>query len=162
MNTRLLLALSGFVIGFVSPTFAQQTVDPKVEQQIRVLAAKYDEAFNRNDATALGALFSEDAVLSGLHGRFKSRQAIENFHSQQVRAYAPVDRDEREQAMLHLVPLAGAGRKVADMDRHVELVSDALQLMLGFELFRDGGGTHGRRLEAQVAPKGDASSRTYG
>jgi hypothetical protein len=26
----------------------------------------------------------------------------------------------------------------------------------------DGGGTHGRRLEAQVAPKGDASSRTYG
>jgi hypothetical protein len=36
--------------------------------------------------------------------------------------------------MLHLVPLAGAGRKVADMDRHVELVSDALQLMLGFEL----------------------------
>jgi hypothetical protein len=38
--------------------------------------------------------------------------------------------------MLHLVPLAGAGRKVADMGRHDELVSDALQLMLGFELFR--------------------------
>jgi len=36
--------------------------------------------------------------------------------------------------MLHLVPLAGAGRKVADMDRHVELVSDTLQLMLRFEL----------------------------
>src|SRR5580692_10850528 len=29
-------------------------------------------------------LFSEDAVLSGLHGRFKGPQAIENFHSQQV------------------------------------------------------------------------------
>jgi hypothetical protein len=41
--------------------------------------------------------------------------------------------------MLHLVPLAGAGRKVADMDQQVELVSDALQLMLGgFELFRVG------------------------
>ena len=46
------------------------------------------------------------------------------------RAPAPVDRDEREQTMLHPVPLAGAGPKVADMDRHVELVSDALQLML--------------------------------
>src|SRR5262249_25060108 len=29
-----------------------------------------------------------------------------------------------------LFHFAGAGRKVADMDRHVELVSDALQLML--------------------------------
>ena len=81
---RLLLALAGFAIGFVSPTFAQDTIDPKVEQQIRVLAAKYDEAFNKNDATALGALFSEDAVFSGLHGTFNGRQAIENFHSQQV------------------------------------------------------------------------------
>ena len=40
---------------------------------------KYDEAFNKNDATALGALFSEDAVFSGLHGRFNGRQAIEIF-----------------------------------------------------------------------------------
>jgi hypothetical protein len=30
------------------------------------------------------AFFSEDAVLSGLHGKFKDRQAIKNFHSQQV------------------------------------------------------------------------------
>jgi uncharacterized protein (TIGR02246 family) len=86
MSTRLLLAIAAFVIGFVQPVLAQKndTVDPKVEQQIRVLATQYDEALKKNDATALGALFSEDAVLSGLHGRFKGRQAIENFHSQQV------------------------------------------------------------------------------
>jgi uncharacterized protein (TIGR02246 family) len=86
MSTRLLLALLGSAISFALPTFAQQkdTVDPKVDQQIRALAQKYDEAFNKNDATALGALFSEDAVFSGLHGKFKGRQAIENFHSQQV------------------------------------------------------------------------------
>ena len=84
MSMRLLLALAGFAIGFVSPTFAQDTIDPKVEQQIRALAAKYDEAFNKSNATALGALFSEDAVFSGLHGTFNGRQAIENFHSQQV------------------------------------------------------------------------------
>src|ERR1700733_12070905 len=86
MNTRLLLALSGFIIGFVSPTFAQNndTIDPKIAEQIRALTSKYDDAFNKNDATALGALFSEEAILSGLHGKFKGRQAIENFHSQQV------------------------------------------------------------------------------
>jgi uncharacterized protein (TIGR02246 family) len=84
MNIRSLGMLLGSVICMTGLTFAQQTVDPKLEQQIRVLAAQYDEAFNKSDATALGALFSEDAVFSGLHGKFKGRQAIVNFHSQQV------------------------------------------------------------------------------
>jgi uncharacterized protein (TIGR02246 family) len=86
MKIRYLLAAVGMAIVFAVPAFAQQedTVDPQVAEQVRAFAAKYDEAFNKNDATALGALFSEDAVLSGLHGKFNGRQAIENFHSQQV------------------------------------------------------------------------------
>src|SRR6266480_6146962 len=43
---------------------------------------------------------------------------------------APVLRDEREQAMLNLVPFAGAGRKVTDGDRDADLVGEALQLAL--------------------------------
>src|SRR6267143_3155055 len=35
----------------------------------------------------------------------------------------PVDRDEGEQPVLDLVPLAGARREVADVDREVEFVS---------------------------------------
>jgi uncharacterized protein (TIGR02246 family) len=86
MKIRLVVALVGLAIGLAVPALAQQedTVDPQLAEQVRALAAKYDEAFNRNDATALGALFSEDAVLSGPHGRHKGRQAIENFHTQQV------------------------------------------------------------------------------
>ena len=86
MKIRLVVALVGLAIGLAVPALAQQedTVDPQLAEQVRALAAKYDEAFNRNDATALGALFSEDAVLLGLHGRFNGRQAIENFHTQQV------------------------------------------------------------------------------
>ena len=84
MSIGYLLATVGLAISFTRPTFAQDTIDPKVEQQIRAFTMKYDEAFNKNDATALGALFSEDAVLSGLHGKFKGRQAIENFHNQPV------------------------------------------------------------------------------
>jgi uncharacterized protein (TIGR02246 family) len=81
---RSLFILVGLVISLVLPSFSQQTIDPQLDQEIRALTARYDEAFNKNDAAALGALFSEDAVLSGLHGKFKGRQAIENFHSQQV------------------------------------------------------------------------------
>ena len=46
MKARLLLALVGLAISLPFPTFAQQkdTVDPKVEQQIRALAQKYDDA----------------------------------------------------------------------------------------------------------------------
>ena len=42
----------------------------------------------------------------------------------------PVDGDEREQAMLDLVPLAGSGRQVANRDGQLELVGQLLQLDL--------------------------------
>jgi ketosteroid isomerase-like protein len=89
MKTRLVVALVGLAIGFTVPTFAQQkdTVDSKIAQQIRMLAMKYDETFTRNDAAAVATLFSEDAVLSGPHGRFSGRQAIEKFHGEQVFGY---------------------------------------------------------------------------
>jgi len=38
------------------------TVDPKTVQQIRVLAAKYDEAINRHDAAAVASLYTQDGV----------------------------------------------------------------------------------------------------
>src|SRR5262245_39655073 len=40
----------------------------------------------------------------------------------------PVDRDEREQPVFDLVPLAGARREVADSDRDPEPVGEPLQL----------------------------------
>src|SRR5262245_25477589 len=46
------------------------------------------------------------------------------------RAPSPVDRDEREQAVLDLVPLARAGREVVHVNGHAEHVGEALQLEL--------------------------------
>ena len=40
---------------------------------------------------------------------------------------APVDGDERKQAMLDLVPLAGAGRQMADRDGKLEFVGQLLK-----------------------------------
>ena len=42
----------------------------------------------------------------------------------------PVHADEREQAVLYLVPLAGSGRQVVDIDLDAEFVGQALQLTL--------------------------------
>ena len=44
------------------------------------------------------------------------------------RLAAPVDSDERKQAMLDLVPLAGAGRQVANRYGKLELVGQFLKL----------------------------------
>jgi ketosteroid isomerase-like protein len=79
MKMPLVVAVVFLAIGLAMPTFAQQkdTLDPQIAQQIRVLAMKYHEAINRNDAAAMAALYTEDAanVLPG--GAFHGRQAIE-------------------------------------------------------------------------------------
>src|SRR5277367_5001015 len=46
------------------------------------------------------------------------------------RAPAPVLRDEGEQAMLDLVPFAGAGRQMAYRDRDAEFIGEGLQFAL--------------------------------
>jgi len=72
-------------------TFAQQTntPDPRIAQQrdlvgdvkaldeFGVLATKQSEAFTNNDAAAVAALFTEDAVLVAPDGIFSGRQAIQ-------------------------------------------------------------------------------------
>jgi hypothetical protein len=59
---RLIVALVGSAIGFAWPTSAQQTLDPTIEQQIRALAQKYDEAINNHDPGAVAALYTHDGV----------------------------------------------------------------------------------------------------
>jgi hypothetical protein len=76
-ENRFAVVLVGLAIGFTAPTFAQQkeTVDPKIAQQIRALASNYDSAFNRQEAPAVVALYTEDAVLNMPNGAFNGRQA---------------------------------------------------------------------------------------
>jgi uncharacterized protein (TIGR02246 family) len=82
MKIRLLLTLAGLAIRFTVPTFAQQqsAVDPEVRQQIEALLVKGDEAYNKHDAAALAAGYTEDAVFVGGGGGPEphyGRQAIE-------------------------------------------------------------------------------------
>jgi hypothetical protein len=62
MKIHLILALVGLALSLALPSFAQQTVDPKVGQQIRALASNFDAACNRNDAAAVAALYTNDGV----------------------------------------------------------------------------------------------------
>ena len=55
--------------------------EPQVAVQIAAIAKKYDEAANKNDAVALGALFSEDAVFLADTGPVYGRRAIEEWYA---------------------------------------------------------------------------------
>jgi uncharacterized protein (TIGR02246 family) len=81
MKTQILLALVGLATGFVLPTFAQYTVDPKTAQQIQALTAKFNEVFNKHDPAACAALYTEDAVWETYHGTYHGRQRIEGVYA---------------------------------------------------------------------------------
>src|SRR5271165_1048466 len=84
MKIRLLLAVVGLATSFALPTFAQQkdTADPQIAQQIRAAAKKYDEAFSKNDAPAMAALFTDDAVQVAPDGVYYGREAIEKRYAE--------------------------------------------------------------------------------
>jgi uncharacterized protein (TIGR02246 family) len=85
MKMHILLAFAGLASVFNLPAFAREKdkVDPKIEQQIRVLAAKYDEAINKHDPSAVAALYAQDAVRATAlnDGTFHGRPAIEKAYT---------------------------------------------------------------------------------
>ena len=69
-----LVALAGLAISFALPAFAQEkeevnpfpfraiAASPRLVQQLEAINLKFDEAFNKHDATAVGALYIANAV----------------------------------------------------------------------------------------------------
>jgi ketosteroid isomerase-like protein len=58
----------------------KDTADPKIDQQIRMLAIKYDATFNNYKAVAIAALYTEDGV-NAFHQTSHGRQAIEKSYA---------------------------------------------------------------------------------
>jgi ketosteroid isomerase-like protein len=89
MRLHVLLALAALVIGFPAPALAQgqNTVDPEVRQQIEAVLMKFDEAYNKNDAAAIAALYTQDAVRvmswESEGGLASGQQAIEKWFAVQ-------------------------------------------------------------------------------
>ena len=64
MKIRLLFRLAALAIGLATPALAQlqNTVDPEVRQQIEAVTKRMEEAFNKHDAAAWSAFYTEFAV----------------------------------------------------------------------------------------------------
>jgi uncharacterized protein (TIGR02246 family) len=95
MKIGSVLIVVGLAISFAAPVLCQekytaeiQTVQqrdllgvPKALDDFGALSLKLDEAFSRNDASAIAALFTEDGILVASDGMFSGRQAIEKRYA---------------------------------------------------------------------------------
>src|SRR5437870_3787657 len=81
------------------------------------------------DLGGVGALVEAGVDLQAGAGRCCGDEVDDRLQGDQ-RLASPVHRDEREQAVLDLVPLRGAGREVAYLDLEPGLLDELLQLHL--------------------------------
>jgi ketosteroid isomerase-like protein len=81
MKTRLIAPLVVLAISFALPTFGQQTNTPDQKAWWDSLGAKFTVAWNNNDAAALAALFTKDAVLVTNTGPIYGRDALEKYYT---------------------------------------------------------------------------------
>jgi ketosteroid isomerase-like protein len=105
MKIRSLLALAGLAIGLALPVVGQQkdTADRRLVQQRDLLGSpsslaefgelsqKLDEAYNKNDAAAVAALFTQDALLVTPDGMFNGRQDIEKRYEDMFQRWHIID-----------------------------------------------------------------------
>jgi uncharacterized protein (TIGR02246 family) len=67
----------------------KDTVDPQIIEQLVAIGKKYDEAVNNNDAAAVAALYTEDAVFVSDRGPIYGRQAIEKWYADAFQGWHP-------------------------------------------------------------------------
>ena len=89
MKIRLLLALVGLAISPALLTIAQEKEEanpflyrailatPQLAQQLDPINRQFDEAFNKRDAVAVAALFTEKATIVTPLGTFSGRDGVE-------------------------------------------------------------------------------------
>jgi uncharacterized protein (TIGR02246 family) len=111
MKVRFLLALIGSAISFAVSAFGQQsdTANPRIVQQRDLLGVpealsefgelhqKLDEAYNKNDAAAVAALFTEDGLLVASDGMFSGRQDIEKRYADAFQRWPITDFNSRRE-----------------------------------------------------------------
>jgi uncharacterized protein (TIGR02246 family) len=98
MKTRLVVPLVGFAIGFAFPTFAQEqnAIDQEVRQQIEATYNKQIDALKKQDAAAVAALYTQDAVLvnatgSGEDALTSGQEAIQKLYKNELSAGSPIN-----------------------------------------------------------------------
>jgi uncharacterized protein (TIGR02246 family) len=110
MKTRLVVLLVGLAISFALPTYAQQKdpADPQTTQKILADVNAFAEATNSNDAGAIAAHFTRDAVFVTTEGPIIGRQAIQKWFTDLFRLWHPKNHISKVDGnAIHLIGTGG-------------------------------------------------------
>jgi uncharacterized protein (TIGR02246 family) len=110
VKKRLVVPLVGLAISFALPTLAQQkdVADPQTTLKLLALTKAYDEATNNNDAAAIAAFFTRDAVFVTTEGPITGRQAIQKWHTDLFQWWRPKNHIGKVDGnAVHLIGTAG-------------------------------------------------------
>jgi ketosteroid isomerase-like protein len=110
MKTRLLGALVVLAISFALPTYAQRKdlADPQTTQKIAATRKAMHEAHINNDAAAVAALFTRDAVFVAPEGTIIGRQAIQKWYADVYQSgWHPQNHIDKLDGPVHLIGMAG-------------------------------------------------------
>ena len=110
MKKRLVVPLVGLAISFALPTYAQEkdVADPQTTQKILAIAKAYTEGMKNNDAAAVAALFTRDAVLVTIEGPIIGRQAIQKYYTDLYQWWHPKNCITKvDENAAHLIGTAG-------------------------------------------------------
>ena len=72
-------------------TEQRDTADAQTAQEIRAVTVKHAEIYNKHDATAYAAFFTEDAIQVTPDGMIYGRQAIEKRHADIFQQWHPIN-----------------------------------------------------------------------
>jgi uncharacterized protein (TIGR02246 family) len=89
MSRQISLLITSLLIGLATSAIGQQNVPQTDQQAAREVHVQFTTAFNRQDAAALAALFSEDGIRITPQGIIQGRDAIHK------------DSDKRFQSRFH-------------------------------------------------------------
>jgi ketosteroid isomerase-like protein len=105
VKIRLVVTLVGLAISFALPIFAQEKAatpavsnpfqpipaGPALVQQLEAMNEKFDEAFNKHDATAVASFYTANANLSSSEGFASGLPDIEKYFTNVFQRYSPSD-----------------------------------------------------------------------
>ena len=105
-----IVAILGLAITYALPSFAQQSdvADFQTTKSFFKSFGTYDQTFNNNDAAAIAAYYTSNAVLVTPEGPIQGREAIQKWYADLFERLHPKNGATRKESMiLHVIGAAG-------------------------------------------------------
>jgi uncharacterized protein (TIGR02246 family) len=110
MKKSRIVAILGLAITFASPSFSQQSdvADFQTTKSFFKSFGAYDQAFNDNDAAAIAAYYTRNAVLLTPEGPIQGREAIQKWYADLFQRVHPKNGvTSKDSMILHAIGTAG-------------------------------------------------------